>query len=71
MDSLTPFKGHKGLKVTKIKDSDLGNYLSVKEQTTNIHTFVGTEEINNMKRVNYGDSGLAPSYFNKKIKKME
>ena len=73
MASLSPYKGIKSTDVARVEDQDIQNFLSNKERTQNIsqHKLVGKEELNRMKRLNYGDYYLMPRYFNRKVKKLE
>ena len=66
LQSLSPYKGDRSIRVGKVPDESIANYLSVKEQKERIHNLVSKKELNHIKRLNYGDYFMHPSKFEKK-----
>lgn len=58
--SLSPYKGAKQVKVAKLEEKDISNYLSVVEKKEKVFSLVSQDEINRLKRQNYGDYYLTP-----------
>ena len=71
MTTLSPYKSARSLKVSKIPDESIANYLSVQEQKDRIQHLVSRKELNHIKRLNYGDYFMHPSLFEQKTKKIE
>ena len=65
--TLKPYKGKNSVSITHVKADEISRFISSKDHD---HSLVSERELNNMKRVNYGEYYLKPKEFNTKIKKM-
>ena len=71
LNSLGPYKGERTLKLSKIKDRDMSNFVNHKKQTTGVNNLVTQKELNHLKRINYGNYYIVPGQFDSYVKKME
>ena len=69
--SMSPYKANSTIKVNRVYEKDLSNYLGVVEQNDPLLNLVSDKELNTMRQANYGNYYLKPRNFNKKVKKME